>query len=151
MFVRELEVHWGKQTNFEIGHKNMTDAESLIEVARSAFGSMVDGPKEHFYVIGLDIRNKVTGWQEVSRGSISASVVDPADVMRFAILSSSSRVVLVHNHPSGEYEPSKEDIDTTNKIVMALKYITVRVLDHIIISDDPNPSAYFSFSRAGMV
>ena len=60
-----------------------------------------------------------------------------------------SRVVLVHNHPSGECDPSKEDIDTTNRITQALKYVGIRVLDHIIVGRARQD--YFSFARAGMV
>ena len=97
----------------------------------------------------MDIRNKVIKDAEVSRGSISASVVDPADIVREACIHHASRVVLVHNHPSGETDPSKEDIDTTNKITQALKYVGVRVLDHIIVGRARQD--YFSFARAGMV
>ncbi|MCX6098182.1 MAG: hypothetical protein NTZ77_06920 [Caldiserica bacterium] len=95
------------------------------------------------------IDNKVIKDAEVSRGSISASVVDPADIVREACIHHASRVVLVHNHPSGECDPSKEDIDTTNKITQALKYVGVRVLDHIIVGRARQD--YFSFARAGMV
>jgi DNA repair protein RadC len=151
MFVHELEIKWGRTVECKIGHKNLTSAEDCIEMVCGAFGPLVNEPKEHFYVLALDIRNKVSGWQEVSKGSISASVVDPADIMRFAIMASASRVILVHNHPSGECEPSKEDIDTTGKIVAALKYVGIRVLDHIILDGSGDINKYYSFSRAGMV
>ena len=105
--------------------------------------------KEFFYVVLLDIRNKIVSDIEISRGSVTSSVVDPADVVREACIHHASRVVLVHNHPSGETDPSQEDIDTTNKIVQALKYVGVRVLDHIIVGHTRED--YFSFARAGMV
>ena len=82
-------------------------------------------------------------------GWISASVVDPTDVVREACVHHAGRVVLVHNHPSGECDPSKEDIDTTNKITQALKYVGIRVLDHIIVGRARQDC--FSFARAGMV
>jgi DNA repair protein RadC len=130
--------------------KRVTSAEDAIDYVCDRFTPQLrDTGKEFFYVVLLDIRNKVINDIEVSRGSVSASVVDPADIVREACIHHASRVVLVHNHPSGECDPSKEDIDTTNKIVQALKYVGVRVLDHIIVGRARQD--YFSFARAGMV
>ncbi len=130
--------------------KRVTSAEDAIDYVCDRFTPQLrDAGKEFFYVVLLDIRNKVINDIEVSRGSISASVVDPADIVREACIHHASRVVLVHNHPSGECDPSKEDIDTTNKITQALKYVGVRVLDHIIVGRARQD--YFSFARAGMV
>ncbi len=130
--------------------KRVTSAEDAIDYVCDRFTPQLrDAGKEFFYVVLLDIRNKVINDIEVSRGSISASVVDPADIVREACIHHASRVVLVHNHPSGECDPSKEDIDTTNKITQALKYVGIRVLDHIIVGRARQD--YFSFARAGMV
>jgi len=130
--------------------KRVTSAEDAIDYVCDRYTPQLrDAGKEFFYVVLLDIRNKVIRDIEVSRGSVSASVVDPADIVREACIHHASRVVLVHNHPSGECDPSKEDIDTTNKIVQALKYVGVRVLDHIIVGRTRED--YFSFARAGMV
>jgi DNA repair protein RadC len=128
----------------------VTSAEDAIGYVLQSLDALHDERNESFYAILLDIRNKVIGAPvEISRGSVSASVVDPADIVREACIHHASRVVLVHNHPSGECDPSKEDIDTTNKIVQALKYVGVRVLDHIIVGRTRQD--YFSFARAGMV
>jgi len=109
-----------------------------------------DESNEHFFAVLLDIRNKVIGAPiEISRGSVSASVVDPADIVREACIHHASRVILVHNHPSGECEPSKEDLDTTNKIVQALKYVGIRVLDHVIVGKSRQD--FFSFAKSGLV
>jgi DNA repair protein RadC len=130
--------------------RRITSAEDCIAHVCDKYTLLLrDTGKEFFYVILLDIRNKVIRDAEVSRGSVSASVVDPADIVREACIHHASRVVLVHNHPSGECEPSKEDIDTTNKIVQALKYVGVRVLDHIIVGRTHQD--FFSFARTGMV
>jgi len=128
----------------------VTSAEDAIEYVLHSLGALHDESNEHFFAVLLDIRNKVIGAPvEVSRGSVSASVVDPADIVREACIHHASRVVLVHNHPSGECDPSKEDIDTTNKIVQALKYVGVRVLDHIIVGK--SRQNFFSFAKAGLV
>jgi len=128
----------------------VTSAEDAIEYVLHGLDALHDESNEYFYAILLDIRNKVIGAPiEISRGSVSASVVDPADIVREACIHHASRIVLVHNHPSGECDPSKEDIDTTNKVVQALKYVGVRVLDHIIVGRARQD--YFSFAKAGMV
>ncbi|MHB8071457.1 MAG: JAB domain-containing protein [Candidatus Cryosericum sp.] len=128
----------------------ITSAEEAIDYVCGKYTLVLrDAGKEYFYVVLLDIRNKVIRDSEISCGSISASVVDPADIVREACIHHASRVILVHNHPSGETDPSKEDIDTTNRIVQALKYVGVRVLDHVIVG--VKRDGYFSFARAGMV
>ncbi|MHB8107478.1 MAG: JAB domain-containing protein [Candidatus Cryosericum sp.] len=128
----------------------VTSAEDAIEYVLHSLGALYDESNEHFFAVLLDIRNKVIGAPiEISRGSVSASVVDPADIVRESCIHHASRVVLIHNHPSGECDPSKEDIDTTNKITQALKYVGVRVLDHIVVGRTRQD--YFSFAKAGMV
>jgi DNA repair protein RadC len=134
----------------DVPTRRITSAEDCISQICDNYTLVLrDAGKEFFYVILLDIRNKVIRETEVSRGSVSASVVDPADIVREACVHHASRVVLLHNHPSGECDPSKEDIDTTNRIVQALKYVGVRVLDHVIVGRTRQD--YFSFARAGMV
>lgn len=128
----------------------VTSAEEAIEYVLHSLGALHDESNEHFFAVLLDIRNKVIGAPiEVSRGSVSASVVDPADIVREVCIHHANRVILVHNHPSGECDPSKEDLDTTNKIVQALKYVGVRVLDHIIVGRSRQD--YFSFAKTGLV
>lgn len=128
----------------------VTSAEDVIEYVLHSLGALHDESNEHFFVVLLDIRNKVIGAPiEISRGSVSASVVDPADIVREACIHHASRVVLVHNHPSGECDPSKEDLDTTNKIVQALKYVGIRVLDHIIVGRTRQD--FYSFAKAGLL
>lgn len=130
--------------------KRVTSAGDAIDYVCDRYTPVLrDAGKEFFYVVLLDIRNKVICDREISRGSISASVVDPADIVREACIHHASRVILVHNHPSNECDPSKEDIDTTNRIVQALRLVGIHVLDHIIVGRTRQD--YFSFARAGMV
>lgn len=131
-------------------YKRINAAEDAIDyVCDRYLIQLKDIGKEFFYVVLLDIRNKIIKDIEISRGSISASVVDPADIVREVCVHHASRVILVHNHPSGETDPSKEDIDTTNKIVQALMYVGVHVLDHIIVGNET--STFYSFARAGSI
>jgi len=92
-----------------------------------------DAKKEFFNVILLDSRNKPIDHIEISSGSITASVVDPKEIIKEATMKSASAIILVHNHPSGEPDPSQDDINITNQIARACDLVGVKVLDHIII------------------
>jgi DNA repair protein RadC len=127
----------------------VTNAEEAIDYVLNELDQLQDAQQEYFYAVLLDIRNKVIKPVEIARGSVSAAVVDPADILREACIHHASRVILVHNHPSGETDPSKEDIDTTSKIVQALKYVGVRVLDHVIVGRVRQD--FYSFARSGLV
>jgi len=98
-----IEVGKRLQEGAATNMKRVTSAEDAIDyVCEKYTPQLRDAGKEFFYVVLLDIRNKVIRDTEVSRGSVSASVVDPADIVREACVHHASRVVLVHNHPSGE-------------------------------------------------
>jgi len=91
--------------------------------------------KEHFWVICLDTRNRLTDWKQVSIGSLDTSIVHPREVFKEAVSASAASVIFVHNHPSGDPEPSKEDIELTKRLVKAGEIIGIDVLDHIIVCD----------------
>jgi len=108
-----------------------------------------DREKEVFNAILLDIKNKPIDNVEISIGSVSATVVDPREIVRAASLRSASSIILVHNHPSGETTPSQDDIELTERIREACKTIGVRVLDHIIIGKNAND--FYSFAKEGLM
>jgi len=91
--------------------------------------------KEHFWVLCLDTRNRLIGDKQVSIGSLDTSIVHPREVFKEAVSSSAASVIFVHNHPSGDPEPSKEDIELTKRLVKAGEIIGIDVLDHIIVCD----------------
>ena len=90
---------------------------------------------EVFGIILLNVKNRVIGFREISRGSLSASIVHPREVFKPAILNSAAAIILVHNHPSGICTPSREDLSITERIVKCGKYFDIPVLDHIIIGE----------------
>lgn len=108
-----------------------------------------DANKEIFNIILLDHKNKVISNIELSKGSINASIVDPKEIIREATIRSASSVILVHNHPSGETEPSRDDIETTYKICEACRIVGIKVLDHIILGR--NDEDYVSFLELGLI
>jgi DNA repair protein RadC len=95
-----------------------------------------DKDREHFIVVSLDTKNQPVSINVCHIGSLNASIVHPREVMKSAILSNASSIIVGHNHPSGKTEPSREDIDVTKRLVEAGKIIGIEVIDHIIVGDD---------------
>ena len=92
-------------------------------------------PQEHFCILCLNTKNKIVGVHTISIGSLNASIVHPREVFKAAILNNASRIICLHNHPSGDPEPSKEDIEITRRLVEAGEIIGIEVLDHVIIGE----------------
>lgn len=95
-----------------------------------------DVDREHFVVICLDTKNQPTNINVCHIGSLNASIVHPREVMKPAILSNAASILVGHNHPSGNPEPSQEDIQVTRKLVEAGKIMGIDILDHIVMGDD---------------
>jgi len=95
-----------------------------------------DTKQEHFITLLLDNKNKIMKEILISKGSLSSSVVHPREVFNPAIKESAASVIFVHNHPSGEPEPSKDDVDLTKRLIETGKVVGIKVLDHIIIGND---------------
>lgn len=98
---------------------------------------MFDGEvRERFVVFWLNTANIVTGFEIISEGTLNSSVIHPREVFRGAIVASVANIILVHNHPSENPEPSREDINITKKLVEAGNIIDIKVFDHIIFAGD---------------
>jgi DNA repair protein RadC len=130
--------------------RKIKKAEDAIGYVAEYYGAYLrDAPKEFFAVILLDVKNKPIHNIELSKGSVHASIVDPNEIIKEATLRSASSIILVHNHPSGEAEPSSEDIEITKRIIQVCRLFGIKVLDHIIIGK--NKEDYLSFARAGLI
>ena len=105
--------------------------------------SLRDLKREVFKVIFLDKGLKILGEKDMFFGTVDEAAVHPREVVREALFQNASSLVLVHNHPSGKTEPSREDYEITQKIKTACQTVSIRVLDHIIIGENQ----YFSFSE----
>jgi len=92
--------------------------------------------KEHFYVLFLDTKNRIIGEELVSVGTLNASLIHPREVFSPAIKACANSIILVHNHPSGECEASKEDEEITKVLKGAGDLLGINVLDHVIIAKD---------------
>lgn len=92
--------------------------------------------REHMCAMLLNVKNHIIAWEVVSIGSLDASVVHPREVFKPAIIKGAASIILVHNHPSGDPTPSKEDLEVTARMVQVGKIMNISVLDHIIVGGD---------------
>lgn len=102
---------------------------------------------ESFKLILLSSANKVLGYCSMFEGGTSSTIVDVKMIIQATLLSNASAIIVSHNHPSGQLEPSKEDINLTQKIKQACDVFTIRFLDHIIVTDE----GYYSFTDEGRI
>jgi DNA repair protein RadC len=92
--------------------------------------------EEHFIAFHMDVKNQVIGYQLVSHGTVSASLVHPREVFKGALMANSHAIIVAHNHPTGSLTPSNEDIEVTKTLIKAGELLGVKVLDHVIVSSN---------------
>ncbi len=103
--------------------------------------------REHFRVLHLDRKGGIIFIEDVSRGGLHSAIVHPREVFKTAIKKSAASIILVHNHPSGDPQPSSEDIEITRRLIEAGTLIGIEVLDHIIIGEHK----YSSLKSLGLI
>ena len=91
-------------------------------------------PQEHFAALFLNIRNRLLGWREISKGTLNANLVHPRETYAPAVQLMAAAIIVAHNHPSGVTDPSKEDIEMTKRLQQAGKILGIVLLDHLIVS-----------------
>jgi len=102
--------------------------------------------KEYFMGLHLDGKNRIVAIEVISIGSLNQSIVHPREVFKTALLSSAAAIILLHNHPTGDPTPSREDIEITRRLKEAGELLGVKVLDHIIVGE-----TYVSFVERGLL
>ncbi|MBU4480506.1 DNA repair protein RadC [Patescibacteria group bacterium] len=93
-----------------------------------------DSKKEHFVAFYIDTQNNLIERQIISIGTLNASLVHPREIFEPAVKHSSASIIIAHNHPSGNCEPSQEDMEITKRLTEAGKILGIEILDHIIIA-----------------
>lgn len=116
----------------------------VAEGAKARFGS---GPVEEFWAAFVDNQNRVISWERLSRGTVDQTAVFPREVLALALTHHASGLVLVHNHPGGNASPSEEDKNLTTRIQRAALELGVRVLDHLIVTEE----THYSFQEHGLL
>jgi DNA repair protein RadC len=126
----------------------LSDPAVVAELARDLIAA-ADDDKEHFWAIFLNTQNHYLLHTEVTVGTQSASLVHPREVFGPALREGASAAILVHNHPSGDPTPSREDIRLTRQLAEAAKVLDLRLHDHIIIGN--GTLQWISFAQRGLL
>ena len=111
----------------------------VVSYLRTLF-ERLDAATEAFVVLALNAKNRITSWKVISIGSLMATTVHPREVFAYAITARAAGIVLAHNHPSGDPEPSDIDLDLTRRLVAVGELIGIRVLDHVVLGNDAHVS-----------
>ena len=132
---------------FELSRRKQVEKSKPLRCAKDVYlycEELFGGVKQEvFRVLVLDTKNCVVACKKVSLGTLNSSLVHPREVFRLAIKESASSVILVHNHPSGDCTPSKEDRRVTTQLQEAGELVGIKVLDHVIVGE----KQWYSFSE----
>lgn len=161
MSLEELEAHVPKTAAqriyvaFEIGWRSMKarnrgkcpvirSPQDAADLMRSELSHL---KQEHFVVLFLNTKNHLIGKETVFIGSLNASIVHPREAFKMAIRRSAAAVICLHNHPSGDPQPSAEDINVTGRLKEAGEIVGIEMIDHIIIGEEN----FYSFKEHGRI
>lgn len=139
-----LELGRRRQAASSLLKATITGSSDIAEYLKA---TLKDYAYEIFAVVFLNRSNKINHFEIISRGGITGTVADPRVILKKALEQDATAIVLCHNHPSGNLKPSRADEELTLKIKEAAKYFDIRVLDHIIVSEE----GYYSFADEGIL
>ncbi len=143
--LAEIKITYHNKQKFSEMRK-VTCSKDVVEVLRSVWSDQIEY-REEFAVLCLSRANKVLGYSFISSGGMAGTVADPKIIFQIALKSNASSIILVHNHPSGNIQPSEADIKLTNKIKKAGLLLDLPVLDHIILTSE----TYYSLADEGVL
>jgi DNA repair protein RadC len=124
--------------------EKITSSQSVFDVMQPVLGEL---PHEEFWILYLNNSNKIIQKNQLSKGGITGTLVDVRLVLKNALETGATALILCHNHPSGTLKPSQADKDITQKLKTAAQSLDIKVLDHLIITE----KAYFSFADESML
>lgn len=128
------------EKKYKVKIKNPWDCYELLK------DLLEDEDREYFLVLSLNTKNEINSINVVSSGTLNSSLVHPREVFKSAILSNANKIIIAHNHPSGDVTPSNEDKNVTSRLIKSGDILGINVLDHIIIGD-----TYFSFKEDNLI
>ena len=139
-YIREVSVRYGKKQKALDLVRGPSDISKIIKKIIKENG------KEHFMLFCLDGNHAVVAYNIVSIGTQNMAPVHPREVFQPALLAGAVSIIIAHNHPSGNIEPSREDFACTKKLMEAAELLQIKLLDHIIVGDNDN---YYSMQEKG--
>jgi len=128
----------------DINNVKISQSRDVNDYIRKVYPVPID-IREAMVVLLLNNSNRTLGFSIASIGGLTGTLVDVRLVLRDALLTQSTGLILIHNHPSGTIKPSQSDINLTNKVKKAAEFMDIKVLDHLILTED----SYFSFADEG--
>lgn len=144
----QVRVSYVRDSNFQeigsIGNPSVVSSK-LRNILDCDFGGIEY--REVALAIFLARNNKILGWSVLATGCVAGVIMSPYEIARQALLCNASAVIIAHNHPSGNLNPSNPDIDTTKKVKEALKTLEIQLSDHVIITRE----GYYSFAEEGIL
>ena len=139
-----LEIGRRRQANAALSKQVVATSNDIAHFLQS---KLKDNRREVFAVVFLNRANKINHFEIISEGGITGTVADPKVILRKALEEDAVNIILCHNHPSGSLKPSRADEELTQKIKEASRYFDIKVVDHIIVSDE----GYYSFADEGLL
>lgn len=133
--INELKMVREKETIYHINGRSLNCPDKLASFCNEAF-DLANRSEEWVILVALDIKLNLASAFVVSRGTINSSLIHPREVYKRALLCNAAGVVLVHNHPSGDVKPSKEDVATTKRLIEAGEVLGIQFIDHIIVGTE---------------
>ena len=132
MYLPRYKVALVKEGSCKVLSRSISSPTDAFAILRNDIGL---SDREIFLTLLLDTRHNIIGIHQVSVGSLNSSLVHPRETFKAAILCNAAAIILAHCHPSGDLEPSKEDLDVTSRLKQAGELLGVPVLDHLILND----------------
>ena len=145
--LKTFTVHETDPSKWQAGNPTRS-SEDVYHLAESIYREL-DADKEHFIVLMLNNKNRLSGFKVISTGSLTASLVHPREVYSAVLELRAAAIILMHNHPSGDPTPSTEDKELTRRLAEVGQLVGINVLDHIIIGS--GTPGYMSFRDTGLL
>ena len=138
--INVVSIKMIRESSFLYNIRRISEPKDIVDLGKKFLDEL---DREELIVACLNTKNEVNSVNVVSIGSLNNSVVHPREVFKTAILSNAASIVMIHNHPSGDVTPSKEDKEITLRIKESGIILSIKLLDHIIIGND----VYYSFKE----
>ena len=148
-FISTYRVSLVRDRHLPFEQCRLSNSQQSQPIIRKLIETYGQSDREQFCVLLLNTKNEIIGLNIVSTGDLSSAKVHPREVLKPAILTSASAMILSHNHPSGDVSPSPEDLAITEKLILACHIVGIQVHEHLIIS--MHDDGYYSFADNGII
>ena len=142
--LAEVSIAYRHKTKPSEMHK-LISSEHSVKILRTIFDPDKIEYREEFVVLFLNRVHRFLGFAKISQGGTAGTIADPKMIFQSALLTNAHAIILAHNHPSGNIQPSEDDIVLTKKISQGAQLLDIKLVDHIIITSE----GYYSFSDEG--